>query len=115
MTRRGKIVLEKAAMVMGTLPAFLWAYEYGPPPGYVGVPGENGGLTCANSGCHTGTTNDPANKGSVTVTFPNGTTYTPGVAQTLKVTISDPANSQTAWGFQLTPRVAGNTATMAGT
>ncbi len=91
MTRRGKIVFAKAAMVMGTLPILLWAYEYGPNPGYVGVPGENGGATCATSGCHTGTTNSPANKGSVTVNFPNGMTYTPGVAQTLTVTIADPA------------------------
>lgn len=100
---------------MGMLPILLWAYEYGPPPGYVGVPGENGGLTCANSGCHTGTTNDPANKGSVTAVFPNGLTYTPGVAQKLSVTIADPAPTQKAAGFQLTARVAATPSTMAGT
>jgi uncharacterized protein (TIGR03437 family) len=115
MTRRGKIVLAKAAMVMGTLPILLWAYEYGPLPGYTGVPTENGGATCATSGCHTGTTNDPSNKGSVTVTFPNGTTYTPGVAQQLSVTIADPAPTQKAAGFQLTARVASSPNTMAGT
>src|SRR5580700_9048562 len=115
MTRRGKIVLAKAAMVMGTLPVLLWAYEYGPNPGYTGVPTENGGATCATSGCHTGTTNDPANKGSVTVTFPNGKTYTPGVAQQLSVTIADPAPTQKAAGFQLTARVASSPSTMAGT
>jgi uncharacterized protein (TIGR03437 family) len=115
MTRRGKIIFAKAAMVMGTLPILLWAYEYGPPPGYVGVPGENGGLTCANSGCHTGTTNDPKNKGSVTVTFPGGMTYTPGVAQSLSVTVADPAPTQKAAGFQLTARVASSPSTMAGT
>jgi len=37
------------------------------------------------------------------------------VAQHLTVTISDPATTQTAWGFELTPRLASNTATMAGT
>src|SRR5580700_4636350 len=115
MTRRGKIVLAKAAMVMGTLPVLLWAYEYGPNPGYTGVPTENGGATCATSGCHTGTTNDPANKGSVAVTFPNGMTYTPGVAQKLSVTITDPAPTQKAAGFQLTARVASSPSTMAGT
>jgi uncharacterized protein (TIGR03437 family) len=115
MTRRGKIVLAKAAMVMGTLPVLLWAYEYGPNPGYTGVPGENGGATCATSGCHTGTTNDPANKGSVTVNFPNGKTYTPGVAQQLSVTVADPAPTQKAAGFQLTARVASSPSTMAGT
>jgi uncharacterized protein (TIGR03437 family) len=118
MTRRRKIVLAKAAMVMGTMPILLWAYEYGPDPGYVGVPNENGGAngaTCANSGCHTGTANDPANKGSVTVNFPSGLTYTPGVAQQLSVTIADPAPTQKAAGFQLTARVSTSPATMAGT
>jgi uncharacterized protein (TIGR03437 family) len=115
MTRRGKIVFAKAAIAMGTLPILLWAYEYGPNPGYSGVPTENGGATCASSGCHTGTTNDPANKGSVTVTFPNGATYTPGVAQKLSVTVADPAPTQKAAGFQLTARVASSPSTMAGT
>src|SRR5580658_2901010 len=115
MTRRGKIVLAKAAMVMGTLPILLWAYEYGPNPGYTGVPTENGGATCATSGCHTGTTNNPANKGSVTVTFPNGLTYAPGVTQQLSVTVADPAATQKAAGFQLTARVASSPSTMAGT
>jgi uncharacterized protein (TIGR03437 family) len=115
MTRRGKIVFAKAAMVMGTLPVLLWAYEYGPNPGYTGIPSENGGLTCANSGCHTGTTNDPANKGSVMVNFPNGTaTYVPGVPQTLTVTISDPATTQKAAGFELTARLASTPSSMAG-
>jgi uncharacterized protein (TIGR03437 family) len=116
MTRQRKIVLAKVAMVMGTLPVLLWAYEYGPLPGYSGVPNENGGsngATCATSGCHTGTANDPANKGSVTVNFPNGMTYTPGVAQSLSVTIADPAEK--AAGFQLTARVASSPSTMAGT
>jgi uncharacterized protein (TIGR03437 family) len=113
MERKTKITVAKTAVILGAIPLLIWAYEYGPNAGYCGVPGENG--TCTAAGCHTGTTNDPANKGSVTVTFPNGMTYTPGVAQTLQVKISDPATSQTAWGFQLTPRVAGNTATMAGT
>ena len=102
-------------MVMGILPVLLWAYEYGPNPGYVGVPGENGGATCATSGCHTGTTNSPANKGSVTVTFPNGMTYTPGVAQQLSVTVADPATTQKAAGFQLTARLASTPSMMAGT
>jgi len=115
MERNTKITIAKAGVVLGTIPLLLWAYEYGPDPGYCGVPGEHSGATCATSGCHTGTTNDPANKGSVSVNFPNGMTYTPGVAQQLSVTIADPATTQVAWGFQLTPRVASNTATVAGT
>ncbi|MGO9260012.1 MAG: choice-of-anchor V domain-containing protein [Bryobacteraceae bacterium] len=113
MERRAKITIAKTAVVVGAIPLLLWAYEYGPNPGYCGVPNENG--TCTAAGCHAGTTNDPANTGSVTMSFPNGMTYTPGVTQLLTVTISDPATAQRAWGFELTPRVASNTAAMAGT
>src|SRR5215469_12837521 len=115
MTRQRKVVLAKAAMIMGTLPVLLWAYEYGPDPGYCGVPNENGGAsgaTCATSGCHTGTANDPKNTGSIAVNFPNGMTYTPGVPQTLSVTITDA--TEKAAGFQLTARQASSTSTMAG-
>ena len=97
---------------MGAIPLLIWAYEYGPNPGYCGVPNENG--TCTASGCHTGVTNSSANKGSVAIAFPNGMTYTPGVVQHLTVTISDPVTTQTAWGFQATPRMASSPSTMAG-
>ena len=114
MERQRKLTIAKIAVVMGAIPLLLWAYEYGPNPGYVGIPGENGGATCATSGCHTGKANDPANKGSVAVSFPAGLTYVPGVKQHLTVTVTDPASSQAAWGFQLTARPANNTKTMAG-
>ncbi len=118
MTRQRKIVLAKAALLAGALPILLFAHEYGPDPGYCGVPNENGGAngaTCATAGCHTGTANSPSNKGSIAVSFPNGMSYTPGVTQQLAVTISDPATTQKAAGFQLTARLASNPATMAGT
>lgn len=117
MTRERKIFWAKMLVAGSAIPLALWAYEYGPNPGYCGVPFENGGAngaTCTAANCHTGTTNDPANKGSVTVTFPNGMTYVPGVMQHLMVTISDPASSQQAWGFELTARLAGTPSTMAG-
>jgi len=111
MERKRKLLFAKVAVVMGVVPILLWAYENGPDPGYSGVPKELG--TCTSSGCHVGTTNDPANKGSVSVAFPSGQTYLPGVKQHLVVTIADP--TQRAWGFQLTARLASNTATLAGT
>src|SRR5450759_4972571 len=111
MQRKKKLLFAKVAVVMANIPIHLWAYEYGPDPGYSGVPKELG--TCTSTGCHLGTTNDPANKGSVSVAFPGGQTYVPGVKQHLVVTIADP--TQRAWGFQLTARLASNTATLAGT
>src|SRR5215471_10419640 len=113
MQRKRKILFAKMAVIVGAIPFLLWAHEYGPDPGYSGVPRELG--TCTAASCHVGTTNDPANKGSVSVAFPNGMVYTPGVKQHLVVTVSDPASTQRAWGFQLTARVASNTATLAGT
>src|ERR1017187_818365 len=111
MERKRKLYAAKAAAIMAAIPILVWAYEYGPNPGYSGVPNELG--TCTANGCHVGTTNNPANKGSVSVAFPGGQTYVPGTKQHLVVTIADPA--QRAWGFQLTARLASNTATMAGT
>jgi uncharacterized protein (TIGR03437 family) len=101
------------AVVMGAFAVVLWAYEYGPNPGVCGVPGELG--TCTQSQCHSGTTNNPANRGSLAIKFPNGLTYVPGVQQHLTVTISDPAPTQVAWGFEVTARQSSNPATMTGT
>jgi uncharacterized protein (TIGR03437 family) len=112
MQRKQKVLFAKVAVIFAAIPFLLWAHEYGPDPGYSGVPKELG--TCTAASCHVGTTNDPANKGSVNVTFPNGMVYTPGVKQHLVVTVADPASTQRAWGFQLTARVASNTATLAG-
>jgi uncharacterized protein (TIGR03437 family) len=109
----GKRFWAKAAVLGVGIPALLWAYETGPNPGYCGVPTEHAGATCTTAFCHTGTTNDPANTGSVSVSFPNGLTYTPRVKQRLSVTISDPAPTQRGWGFQLTAR-SGSGSVMAG-
>src|ERR1017187_2052975 len=106
-----KLYIAKAAVIMAAIPILVWAYEYGLNSGYSGVPNEL--VTCTASWCHVGTTNNPANKGSVSVAFPGGQTYLPGVKQHLVVTIADPA--QRAWGFQLTARLVTDTTTMAGT
>ena len=97
-----KLFWVKAAVILAALPVLITAYEYGPDPGNTGAPGET---TCAQAGCHTGTAVNGGG-GSVTVTFPSGLTYTPGVTQRLVVTVSDPA--QRRWGFQLTARLADN-------
>jgi uncharacterized protein (TIGR03437 family) len=112
MERTRSIKLAKIGVLLGIVPVLIWAYEYGPNPGYAGVPGEHGGATCATSGCHVGTALN-AGGGSVTVTFPNGMTYTPGATQHLRVTIADP--SQRAWGFEFTARQASSISTVAGT
>src|SRR5438067_10495882 len=101
MRRNRKLLLAKIAAILSAVPLLIYAYEYGPDAGVAGVPGEAG--TCNQSGCHTGTTVNGGG-GNVTVTFPNGLTYTPGVKQHLIVTITDPTAKR--WGFELTARTA---------
>src|SRR5262245_44566766 len=108
MNRQRKLTIATAAGALAGVPLLLFALEIGPDAGYTGVPSELG--TCASAGCHTGTANSFT--GSVTA---NTTTYTPGVKQHITVTVTDPAASQRAWGFQATARLASNSATMAGT
>jgi uncharacterized protein (TIGR03437 family) len=110
MQKQRKLLIAKMAAILAAIPFLIWAYEYGPDAGYTGVPRESG--TCASATCHVGTANNPANTGSVSVAFPNGLTYSPGAKQHLRVTIADP--TQRAWGFQLTARLASNSATVAG-
>src|SRR3974390_244635 len=74
-----------------------------PPAGNPGAPGDG---TC--NSCHSGA----ATGGTVSLAFPSGTTYSPGVKQHLSVTVND--ISHNAWSFQLTARLANNTATQAG-
>ncbi len=108
MERNRKVLFAKIAVVMAVVPILLWAHEYGPDPGYTNAPGDQG--TCIQAQCHVGTVNSGG--GSVSVAFPNGTTYSPGVKQHLVVTIADPIRH--SWGFQLTAKV-GTGSTQAGT
>ena len=101
MERQRKIFIGKCAAILSAVPLLVYAYEYGPDPRKTGAPGDNP-TACIQAGCHVGTVNQFS--GSVTVNFPNGLTYTPGVKQHLIVTITDPM--QKRWGFQLTARLA---------
>src|ERR1051326_6011454 len=104
-----RLLFAKAAAILSAVPLLIYAYEYGPDAGVAGVPGEAG--TCNQSGCHTG---NPVNAagGNVTVTVPNGLTYTPGVKQHLVVSITD--STAKRWGFELTTRAASDSTKMAG-
>jgi len=115
MTKAKKIVWMSVGLWVAIVPALLWAYASGPDPRYTGAPGDSP-LACASSGCHTSSPNggpvpNPAG-GSVTATFSGGTTYTPGVNQTVTVTVSDPVNK--LYGFQMTARLESNLATAQG-
>ena len=94
-----------ATVALAAIPTLLFGYAEGPPAGHAGVPGE---ATCTQ--CHSG----PGGSGSVAAAgFPTSMTYTPGTAQKITVTVSDP--NQKRWGFQLTARVHNTPQTQAGT
>jgi uncharacterized protein (TIGR03437 family) len=90
------------ALSIGAAPVLLWANAGGPDMGYSGVPGERG--TCVS--CHGGTLGS-----SMTISASTGASYTPGVAMTVTVTITDQNNR---YGFQATARLASSSSTQAG-
>ena len=108
MERKRKLFIAKSGIILGVIPALIFAYEFGPDAGYSGTPGEG---VCTD--CHTGKPN--SGQGSVSVAFPNGQSYTSGVKQHLVVTIADPATTQKGWGFQLTARSSSDSTSQAGT
>ncbi len=103
MSRRKKLILNSSLIFVAIAPIVLYAYEYGPDPGYTGAPGDNA-TACIASGCHTGTLN--SGKGSVKIVASGGTTYVPGQMQTISVTVTDPTERK--YGFQLTARADSN-------
>jgi Viral BACON domain len=93
------------AVVGATLVAvpLLVAFSNLPPVSSSGAPGEN---TCAD--CHSG-----IGAATVSVAFPGGLTYTPGVTQRLRIAVAE--TGKLRWGFQLSARPASNpTAAQAG-
>lgn len=88
---------------MAVAPPLLYSYYYGPDPGYTAAPGDNP-TGCVASGCHVGTPN--SGPGSVTIVASGGTAYTPGVTQTISVTIAD--STMKKYGFEMSARVDSN-------
>ena len=79
---------------LSVLSAFFFSFSNGPPAGSTGAPDEG---TCADSGCHTGFTQN-SGPGSLTLTGP--TQYAPG--DTFDFTINLSQTGQKRWGFELT-------------
>lgn len=91
-----------------TFPVLVFAFSTGPPIKRTGA-AVDGGTNCTV--CHN--TFAPANsdpRGSVSIDAVN---YTPGVTQTIKVTIKHPEAMR--WGFQITARLASDQTKEAGT
>jgi uncharacterized protein (TIGR03437 family) len=98
--------IRRAAIAAVPSVLLLFAYETGPDPRHTAAPGDDR-LACTTSGCHN-TFALGVGGGNVAIQFPSGLTYTPGVAQTLQITITDA--TARAFGFQLTARLESNPA-----
>ena len=111
MTKRTKIIYAKMVVVLAAIPALVYAYEYGPNPGYTAAPGDNA-TACISSGCHVGTVN--SGPGNVKLSLPSGNsgTYVPGQAMQILVQITD--STKVAYGFQLTARMGAANTTQSG-
>lgn len=92
--------------LVGMAAVQAFAFSGGPPPGRTGAPP---GTTC--TACHQGTVNSGA--GSVRIEFSGGSTYTPGTAYKVRVTLSDPQAQR--WGFEMTARIGAERLILGGT
>jgi uncharacterized protein (TIGR03437 family) len=109
--RKHNVVVIKIFVILALVPLLIFAYEYGPNPGYTGAPGDNA-TGCIASGCHQGTPNTGG--GSIKISLPSGaTSYTPGgSAIPVSVLITD--TTMRSYGFQLTARSGAANTTQAG-
>lgn len=109
--RKKHKVLIKLFLLLSTIPLLIFAYEFGPPPGVTGAPGDNK-TGCIESGCHTGTPN--SGTGSVKISLPGGvTTYSPG-GPAIPITILITDTKMKSYGFELTARSGTAGTTQAG-
>ncbi len=100
--RNNKKVLVKILLVLGAVATpIIYAYEYGPDPGYTAAPGDNQNGCAAGGTCHVGTINTAG--GSISITASGGTSYVPGQSQTISVKVTD--STEKGYGFQLSARV----------
>ena len=111
MTKRTKIVYAKIAVILASIPVLVYAYEFGPNPGYTAAPGDNA-TACISAGCHVGTIN--SGPGNVKIVLPSGNsgTYVPGQAMQILVQITD--STKVAYGFQIAARMGSANTTQAG-
>ncbi|HTA69924.1 MAG TPA: choice-of-anchor V domain-containing protein [Bryobacteraceae bacterium] len=100
MSKRRNLLIKSSPFILAIASIAIFAYEYGPDPGYTAAPGDNP-TGCMASGCHTDAPN--SGPGSVKIVAAGGTTYVPGQAQQIQVTVAD--STERKYGFELSARV----------
>ena len=97
-------LLTRLLVALSVLPIAIVGFRSSPPPQTTGAPGEE---TCWQAGCHmtdSGTLIEDST--NVSINFPDGATYSPGVPQNLQLEIDDPAG--VVFGFELSSRDPAN-------
>jgi uncharacterized protein (TIGR03437 family) len=100
MSKRRNLLIKSSPFILAIASIAIFAYEYGPDPGYTAAPGDNP-TGCMASGCHTDAPN--SGPGSVKIVAAGGTTYVPGQTQQIQVTVADATERK--YGFELSARV----------
>lgn len=108
---RSRLIFAAKAVAVVAVPVVLLAYAAGPDAHHTAVPG-TGEQSCNESGCHVGTALNGGG-GNVTIASSTGTTYNPGQKQTFTITITD--SRARVYGFQMTARLDSNRTAQAGT
>lgn len=91
----------------------LLAHKDGADPGHTAAQGEEPD-GCAKADCHVGTGN-PTRGGGVEISFPDGTSYQPGVRQRWTIRVTAPGvTTARAYGFQVSVRLGTNEQAQAG-
>ena len=103
MQRNRLIYFAKCTTILSVVPIVILANSTGAQPRSTGAPGDQ---TCAQSGCHTGTTLNSTN-GAVEITYNGGTSYVPGQRGRFTVRITD-TQGRSRYGFQATARLGSN-------
>ncbi|HYL36880.1 MAG TPA: FG-GAP-like repeat-containing protein [Bryobacteraceae bacterium] len=98
MSRLSKLIIRFSPFLLAAL--VVWAYEYGPDPGYTAAPGDNA-TGCNFTGCHTSVPNTSG--GSIQIAASGGASYVPGKTQQIQVTVTD--SDERKYGFELSARV----------
>ena len=86
------------------VPLMIVGFSSAPPPQTSGAPGEG---SCWAAGCHQTSSGELLEDSeSLSIHFPEGNIYSPGVPQILSLEINDPAGA--VFGYQLSSRDDGN-------
>lgn len=110
-SRSNRIRIGVLLAAAAAVPLVVWAYATGGPPPFRSGGSFPGESSCAEGGCHALPGRVNTGRGSISISV---SPYKPGATQTITITVTDPATTQTRFGFEITARLASNALAQAG-